>query len=183
MIAHSFLDATPARRIAATVEQDWPQIPADYSRAYDEILQLAPRILVVQLRKTNLCGCLAHRHVFVREPAFAEAHESLGNATVGEMDIAYRRVETWTALPLTDTAFDARFLEGSRQQEFRRLQLRLKLLAIVLHETNHLVFSQEGENTVRERSMNFYRFALIHFAEQSMSTLSLTIDRSFSRLG
>src|SRR4029077_4245071 len=82
VIAHSFLDATPAYRIAATVEQDWPQIPANYSLAYDEILQLAPQIIVVQLRKTNLCGCLAHRHLFVREPAFTEAHESLGNATV-----------------------------------------------------------------------------------------------------
>lgn len=182
VVAHSFRDAVAARWIVATIEQEWPSVPAACREAYDEILLLAPEIVVVQLRRQNLCGCLAHRHVLVREPAFAEPHECLGNAAVGEMDIAYRRVQAWTALPLTDTAFEARFVEGSRHEEFRRLQLRLKLLAIVLHETNHLVFPRESEHTVRERSMSFYRASLIHLVEQSASTLSLTIDRSFSRL-
>lgn len=182
VVAHCFRDAAAARRIAATIEQEWPLVPAGCREAYDEILRLAPDIVVIQLRRQNLCGCLAHRHVLVREPAFAEPHECLGNAAVGEMDIAYQRVEAWTALPLTDTAFDARFLQGSRQEEFRHLQLHLKLLAIVLHETHHLVYPRESEHTVRERSMNFYHASLIHLVEQSTSTLSLTIDRSFSRL-
>jgi hypothetical protein len=129
-----------------------------------------------------LCGCLAHRHVFVREAAFAEAHEAFAGAAVGEMDIAYRHVERWLALPLTDTAFDTKFLEGSRQDEFRAQQLRLKLLSIVLHETNHLVFPHEAENTVRERSLAFYREALAHYVASAVASLSLTIDRSFSRL-
>jgi len=183
VIAHSFPGASISRQIAQAIEQGWPSVPARCREAYDEILFRAPDLVVVQLRRQNLCGCLAHRHMLVTEAPFAEQHEAFGSAAVGEMDIAYRRVEKWLALPLTDTAFDAKFLEGSRLKEFRAEQFRLKLLSILLHETNHLVFPQESEGSVRERSLAFYREALAHYVERALATLSLTIDRSFSRFG
>lgn len=183
VIAHSFRDAAIAREVARAVDEDWPLAPQRCREAYDEILFRAPDLVVIQLRRRNLCRCLAHRHVFVREAPFAEPHEALSGAAVGEMDIAYQQVQRWLALPLTDTAFDVKFLEGSRQEDFRAHQLRLKLLSIVLHETNHLVFPQEAENTVRERSLGFYREALIQYVADAVATLSLTIDRSFSRFG
>jgi hypothetical protein len=179
--AHSFRDSLVARQIAQAIEQDWPIVPPRCRESYDEILFRAPELVVVQLRRRNLCGCLAHRHMFVRETPFAEAHEAFAAAAVGEMDIAYQHVERWLALPLTDTAFDTKFLEGSRQEEFRAQQFRLKLLSIVLHETNHLVFPQESETSVRERSMAFYRESLAHYVADAVASLSLTIDRSFSR--
>jgi hypothetical protein len=181
--AHSFRDASMARQIAQAVEQDWAAVPGKCREVYDEILFRAPDIVVIQLRRQNVCGCLAHRHMSVTEAPFAEPHEAFEGAATGEMDIAYRRVEGWRALPLIDTAFDARFLEGSRLEEFRAQQFRLKLLSIVLHETNHLVFPHEAESSVRERSLAFYREALTHYVEGTVATLSLTIDRSFSRLG
>lgn len=182
VVAHSFRDASVARRITLAVEQDWKLVPSQCREAYNEILFKAPDLVIVQLRRRNLCGCLGHRHVIVKEGPFREPHEALGGASVGEMDIAYQRVETWLALPLSDTALDAKFLEGSRQVEFRAEQFRLKLLSILLHETNHLVYSQESEKSVRERSLAFYRDALASYVENSVMTLSLTIDRSFSRL-
>jgi hypothetical protein len=183
IIAHSFRDSAMARNLAFVVEQDWMGVPASCRDAYDEILHKAPGLVVVQLRCSNICGCLGHRHVVVKEPPFAEHHEVFGGAGVGEIDIAYKRVETWQALPLSDTALDARFLEGSRLEEFRALQFRLRLLSIVLHETNHLVFSHEPESSVRERSLAFYHDALSSYVEGAVATLSFTIDRSFSRLG
>ena len=183
IIAHFFRDGAMARRLAFVVEQDWMSVPAACRDAYDEILYKAPGLVVVQLRRSNICGCLGHRHVVVREPPFAETHEALRGARVGEIDIAYKRVETWQALPLSDTALDAKFLEGSRLQEFRALQFRFRLLSVVLHETNHLVFPHEPESSVRERSLAFYRDALASYVESSVATMSLTIDRSFSRLG
>ncbi len=182
VIAHSFRDSSTSRQVALAVEQDWPGVPAQCRETYDEILFKAPDILVIQLRRKNLCSCLGHRHFAVREAPFAEPHEAFGNAAIGEMDIAWRRVETWQALPLTDTAFDTKFLEGTRQEEFRAQQFRLKTLSIILHEMNHLVSPQERENTVRERSLTFYRNAMASYMEETMSSLSLTIDRSFSRL-
>ena len=183
IVAHSFRDASKARQVALAIEQDWAQLPVQCRASYDEILLKAPGILVLQLRRTNVCGCLGHRHPVVREAPFAEPHEAFGGASVGEMDIAYERVETWLALPLTDTALDARFLAGSRLEEFHARRLRLRLLSILLHETHHLVAPQAPEASVRERSLAFYREAVSNYVENTLATLSFTIDRSFSRLG
>jgi hypothetical protein len=183
VIAYSWREERAARQVALALEEEWACVPESCRSAYTEILLLAPQLIVVQVRRNNVCGCLAHRHVVVTEKPFAEPHEALGGAPVGEMDIAVRRVEAWQALPLTDTAFDARFLEGSRLEEFRDRQFRLKLLSILLHETNHLVFPHEPEPSVRERSLAFYRAALSDYVAYTVQTLSLTIDRSFSRFG
>ncbi|MFB3922321.1 MAG: hypothetical protein ACE145_11405 [Terriglobia bacterium] len=183
IIAHPFRDAANARQVALAVEQDWPAVPQACRDVYDEILFKAPELIVIQLRRKNVCGCLGHRHVAVRESPFAEPHEAFSGARVGEMDIAYERVETWSALPLSDTALDVKFLDGSRLSDFRAKQFRLKLLSILLHETNHLVASTEPEGSVRARSLAFYRDALAAYVEETISTMSFTIDRSFSRLG
>lgn len=183
VIAHSFRDAAMAQQLAHAVEQDWPAVPERYREAYQEILGKAPGLIVVQLRRRNVCGCLGHRHIVVKETTFAEPHDAFGGARVGEMDIAYERIETWHALPLSDTALDARFREGSRLEEFRAQQFRLRMLSVLLHETNHLVFPGEEESAVRQRSLGFYHDALASYVEDAVASLSLTIDRSFSRLG
>jgi hypothetical protein len=183
VVAHSFRDASRAGQLVRAVEEDWPHVPASCREVYDEILQKAPGVLVVQLRRTNVCGCLGHRHVIVKEAPFAEPHDALGGAPAGEMDIAYDRVEGWLASPLIDTALDTQFMAGSRLEEFHAQQLRLRLLSILLHEAHHMVYSQESEDSVRKRSVGFYRDALAAYVENTRATMSLTIDRSFSRFG
>ena len=183
IIAHFFRDAAQARQLARVVEDDWAVAPTRCREAYEEILRKAPGLVIVQLRRKNVCGCLGHRHMIVKEAPFAESHDAFGVASVGEMDIAYKRVEAWQALPLTDTAFDTRFLEGSRLEEFHAAQIRLRLLSVFLHETNHLVFPNEPEASVRDRSLAFYREAMANYVENATATLSFTIDRSFSRFG
>lgn len=183
IVAHSSRDGRAARQVSLALEQDWVEAPQNGRNVYDEILFCAPGLIVIQLRQNNLCGCLGHRHPAVREAPFAESHDAFGGAAVGELDIAYKRVETWQALPLSDTALDAKFLEGSRLDEFHKKQFRLKLLSIVLHEINHLVTPQVAESIIRERSMAFYHDSVGNYVENAVGTLSLTIDRSFSRLG
>jgi len=183
VIAHSWRDRRAARQVALALEEEWMRVPESCRSAYTEILLLAPQLIVVQVRRNNVCRCLAHRHVLVTEKPFADPHEVFGGAPIGEMDVAVRRVEAWQALPITDTAFDSRFLEGSRLEEFRDRQFRLKLLSVLLHETNHLVFPHEPESSVRERSLGFYRAALSDYVANTIQTLSLTIDRSPSRFG
>jgi hypothetical protein len=172
-----------AEQVAHAVEHDWAETPPQCRDAYEEILEQAPGLIVVQLRRKNVCGCLGHRHVIVREAPFSEPHDAFGDAAVGEMDIAFDRVVTWLALPLTDTALDTQFIAGSRLKEFRDQQLRFRLLSILLHETHHMVAPQAPEEVVRERSLTFYRDALANYVEIARASLSLTIDRSFSRLG
>jgi len=183
VIAHSFRDAMRASQLVQAVEEDWPRVPASCREAYEGILDRAPGVLVVQLWRTNICGCLGHRHVVVKEAPFAEPHDVMGGTPAGEMDIAYDRVESWLASPLMDTALDTQFMAGSRLEEFRAQQLRLRLLSILLHEAHHMVCAQEPEDSVRNRSVGFYREALAAYVEDSRATMSLTIDRSFSRFG
>ncbi len=182
VVAHSARDEPKARAVALSVERDWLRVPEVCRRAYVAILDQAPRIVVIQLRRSNVCGCLGHRHLVVNEAPFAEARAALGGTTVGEMDLAYERIAAWPALPLMDSAWSARFFAGSRRQEFHTQQFRLRLLSVVLHEINHLVFPKEPEESVRNRSLTFYRDALADYVEATSATLSLTIDRSFCRL-
>ncbi|HEV2176160.1 MAG TPA: hypothetical protein VGW33_03010 [Terriglobia bacterium] len=183
IVAHRARDAARVRQMTLAIEQDWATAPDGCREAYDEILFRAPGLIVLQLRRKNLCGCLGHRHAIVREAPFAEPHEIFRGAGVGEMDIAWERVSTWPALPLSDAALDAKFFEGSRLEEFHQEQFRLRLLSVFLHETHHLVAPEEPEELVRERSLGFYREALAHYVEEACASLSLTLDRSFSRLG
>lgn len=183
IIAHAFRESAMARQLALVIEQDWAAAPQACRDAYDEILFKAPEMVVVQLRRTNVCRCLGHRHPVVREAPFAEPHEAFGGARIGELDIAFRRVEAWQALPLSDTALDVKFLDGPRLAEFRAKQFRLKLLSVFLHETNHLAAPSEPEPSVLARSLAFYRESLAAYVEDTISTMSLTIDRSFSRFG
>ena len=183
VVAHRFRDPANAQQVARAIEQDWTEIPAHCREAYEEILEHAPGLIVVQLRRKNVCGCLGHRHVIVKEAPFSEPHDAFGDAAVGEMDIAFDRVESWLALPISDTAHDTQFIAGSRRKEFHDQQLRFRLLSVLLHETHHMVAPQAPEDIVRERSLTFYRDALANYVEIARASLSLTIDRSFSRLG
>jgi hypothetical protein len=183
VVAHSFRDAAMARLFALVVERDWTSVPVACREGYDEILFQAPELIVVQFRRKNLCRCLGHRHPVTREEPFSEDHEAFGGARVGEMDIAWRTVRDWQGLPLSDLALDTKFLEGPRLEEFHATQFRLRMLSVLLHETNHLAASHEPESAVLTRSLGFYRDSLAAYVEETLSTLSLTIDRSFSRLG
>jgi hypothetical protein len=183
VIAHHFRDRHAARKLALAIEQDWIETPKPCQDAYDEILFQTPGLIVIQLRRRNVCKCLGHRHLAVREAPFAESHEAFLGMDVGEIDLAYEAIDKWTAMPLSDSALDARFLEGSRLQDFRDRQFRIKLLSITLHEINHLVSPQAPEPAVRERSLSFYHDAMAHYVENAINTLSFTIDRSFSRFG
>ena len=182
VIAYHVRDDGRAAETARALEQDWLEAPGRCRETFDEILFRAPQLVVIQLKRTNVCGCLGHRHVAVREAPFAMPHDAFGGEHAGEMDIAYEQVHTWQALPLSDTALDAKFLHGSRLEEFHAKQFRLRLLSVILHETNHLVAPQEPETSIRERSLSFYREALAAWTENAIATLSLTLDRSFSRL-
>ncbi|HET7214579.1 MAG TPA: hypothetical protein VFL79_13385 [Terriglobia bacterium] len=182
VVAYHARDDGRAAETARALQQDWIEVPARCRETFGEILIRAPQLVVIQLHRRNVCGCLGHRHVAVRETPFAMPHDAFGGEHSGEMDIAYEQVHNWQALPLSDTALDAKFLNGSRLEDFHAKQFRLRLLSVILHETNHLVAPQEPETSIRERSLNFYREALAAYTENAIATLSFTLDRSFSRL-
>ena len=181
VVAHARRDSLKALEMVRAVERDWGDAPQACRKTYEQILESSPGLVIIQFHRTNICGCLGHRHVMVKEQPFAEPHDALGGDPAGELDIAFERVETWVALPLSDIALDAQFAAGSRLEEFHAARLRLQLLSILLHEINHMVHVQEPETSIRERSLAFYRDALANYVANAKASLSLTIDRSFSR--
>ena len=56
VVAHFFREAQMARQIALAVEQDWAEAPPLCREAYDEILSKASGLIVVQLRRENVCA-------------------------------------------------------------------------------------------------------------------------------
>ena len=179
VVAHSFRDAAKARDFTLGIEQDWDAVPERCREAYDEILFRSPPLIVVQFRRRNLCGCLGHRHVVVKEKPFAEPHEALGGASVGELDIAFERVESWQALPLSETALDAKFLEGSRLEEFRQRQFRLRLLSILL--TRHTTWfgrANRKARSARKASPSTATRSRATWKRPSARSLSLLTGRS-----
>ena len=181
IVAHSVRDSEVASEILVAWEKDWFETPAACRKDYEDILAGMPEVVVVQLRRDNICGCLGHRHLRVHERTFRHLN-GFTPSGVGEVDIAHGRIADWEPWPLMNTAFDSRLLPGSRLEEFRQRQFRLRLLSVMLHETNHLVRTREPETSVHARSVNFYREALASYFESSSDTLSFTLDRSFSRL-
>ena len=182
VIAHRARDARHAADVARALEQDWGEVPARCRESYDGILFQAPQLVIIQIHRTNVCGCLGHRHAAVSEAPFAMPHDAFGGEQAGEMDIACEQILKWQALPLSDTALDAKFLDGSRLEDFHAKQFRLRVLSIILHETQHVVNPNEPESSIREHSMNFYREALAAYTEQAVGTMSFTLDRSYSKL-
>ena len=187
VVAHSVRDSAVAAEIRLALEHDWLEAPPDCRMVYEDILAATPGVVVVQLRRDNICGCLGHRHMGVSERLFSEHFNNGGfdfrGQQVGEVDIAHQRIAAWEPWPLANMAFDSRFVAGSRLDDFRRRQFRLRLLSVVLHETNHLARPSEPESEVHARSTNFYREALASYFDSSFDTLSFTLDRSHSRLG
>jgi len=181
VVAHARRDSLKALEMVRAVERDWAEAPQECRTAYEQILENSPNLVIIQFHRTNICGCLGHRHMIVKEQPFAEPHDALGGDPAGELDIAFERVESWVALPLSDIALDAQFAAGSRLREFQAARLRLQFLSILLHEIHHMVRTQEPEASIRERSLAFYRDALANYVENAKASLSLTIDRSFSR--
>ena len=66
VMAYFRRDSVKALEMVRAVEQDWAEAPQQCRDAYEEILKDAPKLVIIQFRRTNICGCLGHRHVVVK---------------------------------------------------------------------------------------------------------------------
>src|SRR5437899_10245868 len=48
--------------LKAALEETWRTIPVEVRRQYREVLEKMPPMIVVELRRRNVCGCLGHFH-------------------------------------------------------------------------------------------------------------------------
>jgi hypothetical protein len=141
---------------------------------YTGIFPNLPAIIVVILRPVNICGCLGHHHPPGTESRLTRRlGADLGKA-VGEIDLAYDGIYRWQPQPLSTLA------AAALGEKLQTLQFRVALLAVLLHELEHLASPEREEREIRAASNRFYSMAMEELVGQE-SGVSYGMIESSSR--
>ncbi|MCS7314475.1 MAG: hypothetical protein RMI94_05135 [Bryobacterales bacterium] len=147
-----------AGAVASELEHAYAHaLPASGSEVrglYGDLWRALPALIVVQLRERNPCGCLGHHHPPGTESRLARRLASELGHPVAEIDLAYESIRAWQPEPLASLAAE----EAAGRLE--PLRLRAALLAVLLHEMEHLAFPERSESEILHRSRTFYRRAM-----------------------
>jgi len=159
LISYAMGDADGVGPFREALEAVWPSAPEPFRKRYAGILEGAPPLVIVLLRRRNICHCLGHHHPPASESRMTRKLRDLSGVRTGEIDLAFDAIREWEPLPLSHLALPPE----AATREMSALQWQLALLAVFLHEVHHLVNPEELESAVRRRSQQFYADALSHF--------------------
>jgi hypothetical protein len=132
---------------------------------YGAVMPHLPPLVVVVLRARNTCTCLGHHHPPGTEGRVARRLASDTGLRVGEIDLAVEAIRKWEPLPLAALAAEP---AATDRQELERFRFHAALLAVFLHELEHLAFPDHDERQVRQRSTEFYAASLREFFSQEL---------------
>ena len=146
-------------------EQQAGDIEAAYARtlrglssgtraAYAPVFQSLPTMIVVLLRAKNPCECLGHHHPRGTESRLTRRLAAELGSPIGEIDLAYQGIRQWRPQPLSSMAIEGL---GPRLEA---LHFQAAVLAVLLHEMEHLAFPEKPEQEIRNRSNRFYAAAM-----------------------
>ena len=159
LLSYAKGDAEGVEPFRESLEVVWAALPESFRQRYAGTLRSAPPLVVVQLRRRNICSCLGHHHPSGTESRLTRKLRSLSGVRTGELDLAFEAIREWEPLPLSHLALPPE----ADTKEMNSLQWELALLAVFLHELHHLAHPDEPESAVRSRSQQFYADALSHF--------------------
>lgn len=131
----------------------WPALPEAGRAPYEPMAAKLPGLVVVLLRPYNLCGCLGHHHPPGTETRLTRRLAGEFSSTVGEIDLAYEGIREWQPRPLASLAAEV---------PLAALHFHAGLLAVLLHELEHLAHPEHTERHVRGASDDLY-FALMRY--------------------
>jgi hypothetical protein len=117
---------------------------------YTSMLAALPAVVVVLLRAANPCDCLGHHHPPGTESRLTRRLAADLGSRVGEIDLAYDSIRRWSPQPLSSLA------AGVEERELAPLHFHAALLAVLLHELQHLAFPEHSERQVRGASNTLY---------------------------
>jgi hypothetical protein len=147
-----------ARAAAEELERAWAhalrRLSARTLAPYSNVFEKLPAIVVVLLNPFNPCECLGHHHPHGAESRLTRRLEADLGEDIGEIDLAYEGIRAWRPTPLSTLAADALGLR------VEAIHFQAALLAVLLHELEHLVFPNESEHDIRLRSNAFYAAAM-----------------------
>jgi hypothetical protein len=121
---------------------------------YRPVFASLPGIVVVILHPLNPCECLGHHHPSGTESRLTRRLASDLGEPVGEIDLAYEGIRRWEPEPLSSLA------AGDLGGKLAEIHFQAGVLAVLLHELEHLVFPERSEQEIRTRSNHFYTAAM-----------------------
>jgi hypothetical protein len=162
LISYEKADLEGAEHLRESLEETWFTLPVAFQSRYVPILEKAPPLVVVQLRRRGICTCLGHHHPPGTESRFTRRLRHFSGVRTAEIDLAYEAIRDWEPMPLSHLALP----EIASGEETVSHQWQLALLSVFLHELHHLVEPSESEQVVRSHSQRFYVDALSQFLSQ-----------------
>jgi len=143
-----------AGELEVAYARTWLRLSAPARAPYQEIFPLLPTLVVVLLRPRNLCDCLGHGHPRGAESRLTRRLAAELGSSVGEIDLAYEAIRRWQPQPLSSLA------AGELGPRLDELHFQAALLAVLLHELEHLAIPLSAEGETRARSNWFYARAM-----------------------
>jgi len=143
-----------AREIEAACTHTLPRLRAETRAAYQRVFASLPTLIVVLLRPSNPCGCLGHHHPRGTESRLTKRLASDLGSSVAEIDLAYQDIQKWQPQPISSLA------AGELGERLTSIHFQAALLAVLLHELEHLALPNNPEQEIRARSNWFYTTAM-----------------------
>jgi hypothetical protein len=145
-------------------------LPSGQREGYRDVLDRVPSLVVAELRRVNACGCLGHHHPPGTESRLARRLSADTGLRVGEIDLAIPSIRSWQPLPLAALAAAVAASEhsprGETNAELEYRRFHTAVLAVFLHELEHLAFPDRPEQAVRRRSDEFYGSAMRDYVRE-----------------
>jgi len=145
------------RHIAEELRAAWlntlPLLQSPAAEPYLRMLRELPPVVVVLLRRRNVCTCLGHHHPRGTESRLTRSLVGDSGEEVGEIDLAWEAIRNWRPHPLATLALQD-------HPSFEELHFRTALLTVLVHELEHLAHPDHEENAVRRSSDEFYASVL-----------------------
>lgn len=143
-----------ADEIEAAYSRALPGMGSQARESYQDLWPALPAMVVVVLRARNPCGCLGHHHPPGTESRLTRRLAVELGHPIAEIDLAYEAIRAWQPEPLASLGV------GAPPAGMRPLHFQAGVLAVLLHEMEHLAFPQRSERQIRARSREFYARAM-----------------------
>lgn len=142
-----------ASELSDALRLTFPALPNRITNSYEDALAQVPSVVVADLRSSNSCTCLGHHHPTVIHSRLTRALQADTGGRIGEIDLAVGAIRKWNPLPLAGLAAAC---SDDGPEYFEEIRFHAALLAVFLHELEHVAYPDRSETEVRMRSNRFF---------------------------
>ena len=169
-----------ASELSDTLNITFPSLPRRITDGYRDALSRVPSVVVADLRAINPCTCLGHHHPAAIHSQLTRSLEADTGGHVGEIDLAVESIRKWNPLPLAGLA--AACSDGG-PETFESIRFRAALLAVFLHELEHVAYPERVEEEIRSRSNGFFANTVSELLGAEFSLTSSALSPTSAQQG